>query len=75
MRSDKELFRLAKDYVMLIDLYAKDRLYREEFSEEMDKIRNEVLRKGYDIDKFVEFQNLYRKLSIKDYYDFIKILD
>lgn len=75
MRSDKELFRLAKDYVMLIDLYAKDRLYREEFSEEMDKIRNEVLRKGYDIDKFVEFQNLYRKLSIKDYYDFIKTLD
>ena len=75
MRSDKELFRLAKDYVMLIDLYAKDRLYREEFSEEMEKIRNEVLKKGYDIDKFVEYQNLYRELSIKDYYEFIKTLD
>lgn len=75
MRSDKELFRLAKDYVMLIDLYAKDRLYREEFSEEMDKIRNEVLKKGYNIDKFVEYQNLYRELSIKDYYEFIKTLD
>lgn len=75
MKSDRELFRLAKDYVMLIDLYAKDRLYREEFSEEMDKIRNEVLKKGYNIDKFVEYQNLYRELSIKDYYDFIKTLD
>lgn len=75
MKSDRELFRLAKDYVMLIDLYARDRLYREEFSEEMDKIRNEVLKKGYNIDKFVEYQNLYRELSIKDYYEFIKTLD
>lgn len=75
MRSDKELFRLAKDYVMLIDLYAKDRLYREEFAEEMDKIRNEVLQKGYNIDKFVEYQNLYRKLTVTEYYEFLKTLD
>ena len=75
MKSEKDLFNLAKNYVMLIDLYEKARVNNEEFAEEMEKIRNEVLQKGYNIDKFVEYQNLYRKLSIKDYYDFIKTLD
>lgn len=75
MKGDRDLFNLAKNYVMVFDLYARARVNNEEFAEEMDKIRNEVLRKGYDIDKFVEYQNLYRELSIKDYYEFIKTLD
>lgn len=75
MKSDKELFELAKDYVMLIDLYVKDRLYQEEFKEDMEKIRNTILKKGYDIDKFVEYQELYRNMSIAEYYDFIKTLN
>ena len=75
MKSDRELFNLAKNYVILIDLYERARVNNEEFVGEMDKIRNEVLRKGYDIDKFVEYQNLYRELSTKDYYEFIKTLD
>ena len=75
MKSDKELFNLAKNYVMLFDLYEKARVNNEEFAEGMDKIRNEVLQKGYSVDKFVEYQNLYRELSIKDYYEFIKTLD
>lgn len=75
MKSEKELFKLAREYVMLMDLYRKARVNNEEFSEEMEKIRNTVLEKGYDIDKFVEYQNLYRELSIKDYYEFIKTLD
>lgn len=75
MKSDKDLFNLAKNYVMVFDLYERARVNNEEFAEEMEKIRNEVLQKGYNIDKFVEYQNLYRKLSIKDYYDFIKTLD
>lgn len=75
MKGDRELFNLAKNYVMVFDLYERARLNNEEFVEEMDKIRNEVLEKGYNIDKFVEYQDLYRKLSIKDYYEFIKTLD
>ena len=75
MKGDRELFNLAKNYVMLIDLYERARVNNEEFKEHMEEIRNEVLEKGYDIDKFVEYQNLYRELSIKDYYEFIKTLD
>lgn len=54
------MFNLAKNYVMLIDLYEKARVNNEEFAEEMEKIRNEVLKKGYDIDKFVEYQTIYK---------------
>lgn len=75
MKSDKELFKLARQYVMLMDLYRKARLDNEEFKEHMDKIRNEVLEKGYDIDKFVEYQNLYREMTIAEYYEFIKTLN
>lgn len=75
MKGDRELFNLAKNYVMVFDLYERARINNEEFAEEMDKIRNEVLKRGYSIDKFVEYQSLYRELSIKDYYEFIKTLD
>lgn len=75
MKSDKELFNLAKNYVMLFDLYEKARVDNEEFKEHMNKIRNEVLEKGYSVDKFVVYQNLYREMTIKEYYDFIKTLD
>lgn len=75
MSNDRDLFNLAKNYVMVFDLYERDRINNEEFAEEMDKIRNEVLRKGYNIDKFVEYQDLYRKLTVAEYYEFIKTLD
>ena len=75
MKGDRELFNLAKNYVMVFDLYERARVNNEEFVEEMDKIRNEVLQKGYSVDKFVAYQNLYRELPIKDYYEFIKTLD
>lgn len=74
MNSDKELFKLARHYVMLIDSFEKATLYDEEFAEEMEKIRNEVLEKRYDIDKFVEFQKMYREMTIAEYYEFIKTL-
>lgn len=72
MSNNRDLFNLAKNYVMVMDLYTKARVNNEEFAEEMDNIRNEVLRKGYNIDKFVEFQNLYRELTVAEYYEFIK---
>ena len=74
MRNDKELFNLAKNYVMLFDLYERARVDNEEFAEHMNEIRNEVLEKGYNIDKFVEYQNLYRKMNTEEYYEFIKML-
>lgn len=75
MNNEKDLFNLAKNYVMLIDLYKKARVNNEEFSEEMEKIRNTVLEKGYNIDKFVWYQELYRNMSVADYYEFIKTLN
>lgn len=75
MNSDKELFKLAKHYVMLIDSFEKAIVYDDEFKEEMEKIRNEVLEKRYDIDKFVEFQKMYREMTVAEYYEFIKTLD
>lgn len=75
MKSDKELFKLARQYIMLLDLYRKARLDNEELEEEMGKIRNTILEKGYDADKFVEYQKLYRKMTIAEYYEFIKTLN
>lgn len=75
MNSEKELFNLAKQYVMLMDLYRKARLDDEEFKEEINKIENTILENGYDVDKFVEYQSLYRKMSIEEYYEFIKTFE
>lgn len=75
MKSDKELFKLARDYVMLFDLYEKARVDEEEFKEHMNKIRNTVLEKGYSVDKFVEYQTIYKEMTIGEYFEFIKTLD
>lgn len=75
MKSDKELFKLARDYIMLFDLYEKARVDEEEFEEHMNKIRNTVLEKGYSVDKFVEYQTIYKEMTIGEYFEFIKTLD
>lgn len=75
MKSEKELFKLARDYVMLFDLYEKARVGEEEFEEHMNKIRNAVLEKGYNVDKFVEYQTMYKEMTIGEYFEFIKTLD
>ena len=76
MKSDKELFDLAKQYVMLSDEFNKELPEHEveEVKEELEKIRDILFQKAYDVDKFVEFQNLYQEMSIADYYKFIKTL-
>ena len=76
MKSDKELFDLAKQYVMLSNEFNKELPEHEveEVKEELEKIRDILFQKAYDADKFVEFQNLYREMSIADYYKFIKTL-
>lgn len=75
MKSDKELFKLARQYIMLMDLYRKDRIDRDELDDCMYEIINVILENGYDADKFVEYQDLYLKMTIEEYYEFIKTLD
>lgn len=77
MRSEKELFDLAKMYVMLSNELDRELLGFEfdEVKDEMEKIRNIILEKGYDVDKFMHYQQLYRDMSIGEYFEFIKTLE
>ena len=77
MKSEKELFELAKMYVMLSDELNKE-LSSFEFDEvkdQMEKIRNTLLEKGYDVNKFMNYQDMYREMTIGEYFDFIKTLE
>lgn len=76
MNSEKELFNLAKHYVMLSEEFKKElpEYELEEVKEELEKIRDTLLEKKYDIEKFVYFQQLYKEMNIQDYYEFIKTL-
>lgn len=77
MKSEKELFELAKMYVML------DREFQrplpeyevEEIKESMANIRNTLFKKGYDVDTFMHYQQLYKEMSIAEYFEFIKTLE
>ena len=75
--SDKELFDLAKQYVMLDNELRKDGLPEyelDEIKDGLEDIRNIILNKEYNIDKFVEYQELYREMTIAEYFEFIKTL-
>lgn len=79
MKSEKELFNLAKDYAML-EMDFEEGLRMSEFEMDelkynMEKIRNVLLTKGYDVDKFLEYKALYKQMSIGEYYEFIKTLE
>lgn len=76
MKSDKELFKLAGLYVGLNDEFEKAYDYeRDEIKEGLEDIRNTLLTKGYDVDKFVYFQQLYKTMTIGEYFEFIKTLE
>lgn len=78
MKSDKELFGLAQMYVTLEDEYKKAMEYGlydlDEIKQGLDNIRNTLFQKGYDIDKFIHYQHLYRTMTIGEYAKFIKTL-
>ena len=76
MKSEKELFELAKMYVMLSDELDKELSSFEfdEVKESMECIRKTLLKKCYDVNKFMYYQKLYREMSIGEYFDFIKTL-
>ena len=95
MKSDKELFDLAKMYVVLSNELERrlspeyeleeikesleeirNTLFElEEIKESLEEIRNTLLEKNYDVNKFLHFQQLYKEMSIKEYYEFIKTLE
>ena len=78
MKSDKELFDLAKMYVVLsneLERRLSPEYELEEIKESLEEIRNTLLEKNYDVNKFLHFQQLYKEMSIKEYYEFIKTLE
>ena len=79
MKGEKELFGLAQMYVGLEEEYKKASEYNlyelDEIKKGLENIRNTLFQKGYDIDKFIHYQEMYRKMSIKEYIDFIKTLE
>lgn len=77
MRSEKELFKLAQMYVGLEEQFnrASSEFELDEIKYELAKIRNILLKKRYDVDKFVEYQILYKKMTIGEYMDFVKTLE
>ena len=75
MNRDKELFKLARNYVMITELFVKARIEDKKFEEEIDKIEKIVLENGYDIDKFVEYKKMCRGMSVTKYNEFLKTLD
>lgn len=77
MKNNKELFELAKSYVMLSDEFNKElpEHESEEVKAELEKIRDILFEKNYDVDKFVEYQQMYKNMSVQEYHDFIKKLN
>lgn len=77
MKSGRELFNLAKAYVVLDTEFHRTipDFDLQEIKDEMEEIRNKILEKNYDIDKFVEYQQLYKEMSMGEYFEFIKTLE
>ena len=79
MKSDKELFGLAQMYVTLENEYRKASEYGldelGEIKEGLENIRDTLFQKGYDIDKFLRYQEMYLTMSIGEYAKFIKTLE
>lgn len=78
VKSDKELFGLAQMYVGLEREYRKmseyDLYELDEIKKALDNIRDTLFQKGYDIDKFIHYQELYQTMTIREYVEFIKTL-
>lgn len=78
MKSEKELFDLARlMFHINIDLSKEtiNSFEREELKEKANEIRNTLLEKGYDVNKFMHYQQMYREMSIGEYFEFIKTLE
>ncbi len=76
MRSKKELFGLAQMYVGLEGQFERASEYElDEIKDELANIRNILLKKGYDVNEFIYYQELYKTMTIGEYAKFIKTLE
>lgn len=77
MKSDKELFNLAKSYAHLESLFqtVATEFEIEEVKEAMEEILSILLEKRYDADKFVQYKNMYKEMTVGEYFEFIRSLD
>lgn len=41
----------------------------------LENISNALFQKGYDIDKFIHYQHLYKTMTMGEYVEFIKTLE
>ncbi|PEA25841.1 hypothetical protein CN984_12085 [Bacillus cereus] len=70
-----ELKKMAKDLVWIQDKLKEDTLYewdRDELVKQADKIRMDVVLKGYSVDLFVRYMEEYPMLSVDEYMKWIK---
>ncbi|PFA76848.1 hypothetical protein [Bacillus cereus] len=70
-----ELKKMAKDLVWIQDKLKEDKLYewdRDELVKQADKIRMDVVLKGYSVDLFVQYMEEYPTLSVDEYMKWIK---
>ena len=79
MKNEKELFGLAQMYVVLEDEYNKateyDLYVLDDIKKGLENIRDTLFQKGYNIDKFIYYQELYRTMTMKEYLEFVKTLE
>ena len=76
MRSEKELFRLAKDMVFIEDKLQEgcNEMVREELTEEARRIRKVLLEKNYDVNTFLHYKDLYKTMTVEEYIEFVRLL-
>ncbi|MDX6046743.1 hypothetical protein [Bacillus paranthracis] len=70
-----ELKKMAKELVWIQDKLKEDTLYewdRDELVKQADKIRMDVVLKGYSVDLFVQYMEEYPTLSVDEYMKWIK---
>lgn len=77
MKSDKELFDLAKNYAHLEDQFqiVATEFEIEEIKEAMEEILSTLLEKRYSADKFVQYKKMYKEMTMGEYFEFIKTLE
>jgi hypothetical protein len=79
MKSDKELFGLAQIYVTLEKEFNKINEHNlselGDIKSGLENISDTLFKKGYDIDKFLHYQQLYKRMTIGEYVEFIKTLE
>lgn len=77
MKSEKELFKLAQNMVHIENKLDENisSFLREELISEAAEIRKILFQKNYDANMFLHYKELYKNLSVEEYYRFIKTLE